>query len=137
MKSLGFENVYHLKGGILKYLEEIPKEESLWDGECFVFDERVAVDHDLQPGQYIQCYACRMPLNSDDVQNEHYKKGESCPYCFDKTTPEQRARFREREKQMRLATERGEEHIGEHFEEKRNRRKAEKRLLKEAQRDRP
>lgn len=136
MKSLGFEEVYHLKGGILKYLEEVPKEESLWEGECFVFDERVAVDHDLQPGHYVQCHACRMPLDAEDLKSEHYVPGESCGYCHDQVTPEQRERFREREKQIRLAAERGESHIGESFEEVRDRRRAEKAQLKEEQRAR-
>ena len=136
MKSLGFDEVYHLKGGILKYLEEVPAEESLWEGECFVFDERVAVDHDLQPGHYVQCHACRMPLNAEEIASEHYVEGESCPHCFDKTTAEQKERFREREKQIRLAAERGEEHIGEHFDELRERRRAEKEQLKESQRKR-
>jgi UPF0176 protein len=103
LRSLGFNEVYHLRGGILKYLEEVPKEESLWEGECFVFDERVAVDHDLLPGHYIQCHACRMPLDEADTQSEHYIKGESCPHCWDKTSAEQRERFRERERQVKLA----------------------------------
>ena len=81
MKSLGFDEVYHLQGGILKYLEEVPQEKSLWEGECFVFDERVAVDHDLQAGSYTQCHACRMPLNEAELQHEHYVPGESCGYC--------------------------------------------------------
>jgi UPF0176 protein len=134
MKSLGFDEVYHLKGGILKYLEEVPAEESLWEGECFVFDERVAVDHDLQPGHYVQCHACRMPLDAEELASELYVEGESCPHCYDKTTAAQKQRFREREKQMRLAAERGEEHIGEHFDELRERRRAEKERLKNAQR---
>jgi len=134
MKSLGFEEVYHLKGGILKYLEEVPQEDSLWEGECFVFDERVAVDHDLEPGQYVQCHACRMPLDADDLKSEHYVPGESCSYCHESVTPEQRERFREREKQIRLAAERGEEHIGEGFNETRERRRQEKQQLKAAQR---
>ena len=134
MKSLGFEEVYHLKGGILKYLETVPKEESLWEGECFVFDERVAVDHDLQLGHYIQCHACRMPLNSADTASEFYIQGESCPYCHDQTTPEQRERYRERQKQVLLAKQRGEEHRGDAAAETLEQRKAAKKKLKEAQR---
>jgi len=134
MKSLGFEEVYHLKGGILKYLEEVPKEESLWEGECFVFDERVAVNHDLQPGKYTQCHACRMPLDEDELQSKHYIKGESCPHCWDKTTDEQRARFREREKQVQLAGERGEEHLGDAAETLRRQRQQSKLDRKNAQR---
>jgi UPF0176 protein len=134
MKSLGFEEVYHLKGGILKYLEEVPREESLWEGECFVFDERVAVDHDLQPGSYTQCHACRMPLTAADCHSEHYIKGESCLYCYDQTTPEQRAGYREREKQVLLANERGEAHRGDAADEIRLQRHAAKQAYKEAQR---
>ena len=134
MKSLGFEEVYHLKGGILKYLEEVPEKESLWEGECFVFDERVAVDHDLQLGQYIQCHACRMPLNSENTSSEFYIPGESCPYCHDETTPEQRERYRERQKQMLLAKQRGEAHRGDAAAEILQQRKAAKKALKEAQR---
>jgi UPF0176 protein len=134
MKSLGFDEVYHLQGGILKYLEEVPQEESMWEGECFVFDERVAVDHDLKPGSYTQCHACRMPLNAAELQSEQYVAGESCPHCFDQKTEEQRARFREREKQTRLARQRGEEHIGGNMDSLREHRHAEKIALKEKQR---
>lgn len=111
LKELGFDEVYHLKGGILKYLEEVPAEQSKWQGECFVFDQRVTVKHGLEPGSYDQCYACRMPITEDEKQSEQYEKGVSCPHCFDKTTPEQRERFLEREKQIQLAKARGEEHI--------------------------
>jgi UPF0176 protein len=112
LKELGFENVYHLKGGILKYLEEVPEEESLWEGECFVFDNRVAVDHSLAKGKYDQCHACRTPITDKNKQSEHYEKGISCPHCFDKSTSKQKARFQEREHQIQLARERGEDHIG-------------------------
>ena len=112
LKEQGFDEVYHLEGGILKYLEEVPKEETLWEGDCFVFDNRVAVDHDLKAGNYDQCHACRMPITEADKQNEYYIKGVSCLHCHDKHTPEQLARFKEREKQMALAKARGEEHIG-------------------------
>jgi len=134
LKSLGFDEVYHLQGGILKYLEEVPKEESSWEGECFVFDERVAVDHELQKGHYDQCNACRMPITEEEKQSEHYVHGVSCPHCFDKTTPEQRARFAERQKQVELAKARGEEHIGEHIPDIISQRRQEKREKKEAQR---
>jgi len=134
VKSLGFDEVYHLQGGILKYLEEIPREESLWQGECFVFDDRVAVDHDLNPGSYSQCHACRMPLNADEMQHEQYVPGESCPHCYDQTTPEQRARFRERQKQIRLARQRGEEHIGHNIDAIREERQALKIAAKDKQR---
>jgi len=112
MKQQGFDEVYHLKGGILKYLEEIPKNNTTWKGECFVFDDRVTVDHDLKPGQYDQCNACRMPITVEDQQNELYQQGVSCPYCYEKTSNEQKARYQEREKQIQLAKSRGEEHIG-------------------------
>lgn len=112
LKEQGFEEVYHLEGGILKYLEEVAKEDTLWEGDCFVFDNRVAVDHDLTAGKYDQCHACRMPLTAEEMQNEHYIKGVSCLHCYDKHTPEQLERFKEREKQIELAKLRGEEHIG-------------------------
>ena len=112
LKQQGFEEVYHLEGGILKYLEEVPEQESLWEGECFVFDERVTVNHSLQKGNYDQCNACRMPITEQDKLSDNYQHGISCPHCFDKSTPEQKARFQEREKQMILAAQRGEAHIG-------------------------
>jgi UPF0176 protein len=112
LKQEGFEEVYHLEGGILKYLEEVPEEESMWEGECFVFDNRVTVDHQLQKGKYGQCHACRMPITEEDKQHEHYLVGVSCHHCYSATSEAQRERFKEREKQMRLAKERGEKHIG-------------------------
>lgn len=112
MKEQGFEEVYHLEGGILQYLEDVPKEESMWEGECFVFDGRVAVNHDLEQGQYDQCFACRFPLTEEEMQSEHYVKGVSCHRCHDQVTDEQRARFAERERQIKLAEQRGENHIG-------------------------
>lgn len=108
----GFEDVFHLQGGILKYLEEVPKENTLWDGECFVFDNRVAVNHDLEKGSYEQCYACRYPITQEDMQSDDYQEGVSCPHCIDSVTDEQRNRFAEREKQILLAKQRGEKHIG-------------------------
>ena len=112
LNEQGFDEVYHLQGGILKYLEEVPAEESLWQGECFVFDERVTVNHQLTKGDYEQCNACRMPITAEDMQSEKYQHGISCPHCFDKTSAQQKARFAEREKQMQLAQQRGEIHIG-------------------------
>ena len=112
MKEQGFEEVYHLEGGILKYLEEVPEADTMWQGECFVFDDRVAVDHQLQKGQYDQCHACRMPVTEQDKQHQAYQKGVSCHHCIDKVSDEQRARYAEREKQMELAKQRGEAHIG-------------------------
>lgn len=113
LKEQGFEEVFHLQGGILKYLEEVPKEESSWQGECFVFDDRVTVDHDLQPGSYDQCNACRLPITEEDKKSEHYIQGVSCSSCYNKTTPEQKERYLEREKQIQLAKGRGENHIGD------------------------
>ncbi len=113
MKEQGFEEVYHLKGGILKYLEEVPEAESLWEGECFVFDDRVTVNHQLEKGSYEQCNACRLPITEEDKQSERYEHGVSCPHCFGTHSEEQIARFRQRELQIQIAKERGEEHIGD------------------------
>jgi UPF0176 protein len=112
MKKQGFDEVYHLKGGILKYLEEVPEEQSLWRGECFVFDNRVAVNHQLEKGQYDQCHGCRHPITDEQKASPKYLKGIACPLCYDRQTPEQRARFAERQKQMELASQRHQVHIG-------------------------
>ena len=112
LKQRGFAEVYQLHGGILKYLEEIPEKESHWHGECFVFDERITVDHQLNQGHYDQCHACRMPITEQDKESEHYVPGISCPFCFDKTSAEQQQRFAERQKQVQLARYRAESHIG-------------------------
>ena len=112
MLEKGFNNVYHLKGGILKYLEEIPKEESLWEGECFVFDQRVAVTHNLLEGHYDQCYACRHPLSPSEIKSVKYTPGVSCPYCYNNISLKKRDSFKERQKQILLAKARGESHIG-------------------------
>lgn len=112
MKQQGFEEVYHLEGGILKYLEEVPQEQSLWQGECFVFDNRVTVKHDLTAGSFDQCHGCRRPISDEDKQSELYEKGVACPHCFDELTEDQKARFRERQKQVELARQRHEAHIG-------------------------
>lgn len=112
LKQQGFDEVYHLKGGILKYLEQVPEQQSQWRGECFVFDDRVTVDHQLQSGSYDQCHACRLPITEQEKCDEKYAAGVSCPHCYDKTSTQQRQRFMEREKQMRLAKARGEMHLG-------------------------
>ncbi|WP_417531713.1 rhodanese-related sulfurtransferase [Marinobacter lipolyticus] len=112
LKEQGFEEVYHLQGGILKYLEEVPEEKSLWQGECFVFDDRVTVNHKLERGEYDQCHACRRPITEEDKQRPEYEQGVSCHRCIESLTEEQKARFAERERQMRLAEERGEAHVG-------------------------
>ena len=108
----GFDEVYHLKGGILKYLEEVPEEKSLWHGECFVFDNRVAVDHDLNVGSYDQCHGCRHPITEAQKSSPHYQRGVCCPLCYDQLTIDQKKRFAERQKQIDLAAERNESHIG-------------------------
>ncbi|MGB0767582.1 MAG: rhodanese-related sulfurtransferase [Phycisphaeraceae bacterium] len=113
VKQLGFDEVYHLEGGILRYLEDVPAHQSKWRGECFVFDGRVSVGHGLVPGPYTLCYACRMPISDDDMQSEHYRKGVSCPRCIDQLDADQRARFEQRQKQVELAAMRGEVHIGD------------------------
>lgn len=113
MKQQGFEEVYHLQGGILKYLETVPKEQSMWEGECFVFDQRVAVKHGLEVGDYDQCYACRMPLSPEELKSPQYTPGISCPHCYDKTSEEKKAALTERQRQVILAKKRGENHIGE------------------------
>lgn len=127
LKSMGFEDVFHLQGGILKYLEEVPEEQSLWEGECFVFDNRVTINHRLERGEYDQCHACRMPVSDRDKESDDYVPGVSCPHCVHKQTPVQRQRFREREKQSRLARSRGEQHIGADARESQQRRRALKR----------
>lgn len=116
MKKLGFENVYHLRGGILKYLEKMPEEKSLWEGECFVFDQRVAVKQGLQEGTHILCPSCRHPVSPEGRASEKYIEGIACPHCFDTLTEERKARSAERQKQVRLAEARGEKHIGAKFE---------------------
>ncbi len=108
----GFEEVYHLQGGVLQYLEDVDQEDSLWEGECFVFDNRVAVNHALEKGSYEQCFACRYPITEQEMQNEHYIEGVSCPRCFDKISEQQKRRYAERQRQILLAKGRGEEHIG-------------------------
>ena len=111
--SRGFREVLQLQGGILNYLEKIDRKDSLWEGECFVFDSRVAVNHDLGEGDYEQCFACRRPITDKDMASEKYQPGVSCPHCHDDLTPAQRRRFSERQRQVELAVSRGEKHIGE------------------------
>lgn len=106
----GVENVFHLKGGILKYLEEVATEQSTWHGECFVFDNRVSVGHGLVEGPHVLCHGCRRPILPEDSAREEYEAGVSCHQCVDETSDEDKDRFRERQKQMRLARERGETH---------------------------
>ncbi|MBA1213217.1 MULTISPECIES: rhodanese-related sulfurtransferase [Pseudomonas] len=110
MLQEGFPEVFHLKGGILKYLEEVPAAESRWEGECFVFDNRVTVTHDLAEGVYDQCHACRTPVSPEDMQSPHYSPGISCPHCWDSLSEKTRAGARERQKQIELARLRNEPH---------------------------
>ena len=112
MKMRGFDEVYHLEGGILKYLEEVPAEHSTWQGECFVFDERVSVGHGLAPGPHELCRSCRWPLSEADKASPHYVKGVSCDHCHDLRTPEEKSRLAERQRQVELAEARGEVHVG-------------------------
>ncbi len=109
----GFKDVVHLKGGILKYLEEVPVEESLWNGECFVFDNRVAVNNKLAPGEYDQCHGCRNPLSMEDKNSAKYSAGVHCPHCYDNLSEDQINRFSERHKQVQLANSRNTQHIGD------------------------
>ncbi|MGB0904257.1 MAG: rhodanese-related sulfurtransferase, partial [Mangrovicoccus sp.] len=108
----GVPEVFHLKGGILKYLEEMPEEDSLWDGACFVFDRRVSVEHGLREGPHELCHACRRPILPEDKTRPEFEDGVSCHHCVTETSEADKERFRERQKQMRLARERGEDHFG-------------------------
>ena len=112
MKERGFKNVNHLKGGILNYFEKIGTSTSLWEGECFVFDDRVSVKHDLSVGTYDMCHGCRMPITETDKRNNKYIRGVACPACFDNTSEEQKNRYMSRQKQVDLAKERNQKHIG-------------------------
>jgi UPF0176 protein len=108
----GFKQVFHLKGGILKYLEEVPEENSLWQGECFVFDNRVSVNSSLAEGEYDQCHGCRNPLSVEDRKSELYQAGVHCPHCYASLSADQLERFSERHKQVQLAKQRNQQHIG-------------------------
>jgi len=113
MLELGFDEVYHLQGGILRYLQEMPEADNRWQGECFVFDTRVAVDKDLAEGGYVQCHACRRPLSAEDVESPDYREGVSCPHCVKEIDAERATRLEERRRQVALAEERGQKHIGQ------------------------
>ena len=112
MLKEGFKDVSHLKGGILNYFDSVPKNESKWKGECFVFDDRVSVKHDLTEGSYDMCHGCRMPITNEDKATDEYIKGVACPSCFFEKTKEQKARYMSRQKQVDLAKERNQKHIG-------------------------
>ncbi len=113
MLSEGFENVYHLKGGILKYLETVPPEENLWEGDCFVFDERVALATGLAKGQFERCFGCRHPISKEDKDSSFYERGISCPHCYHTLTDKKKLRARERQRQEDLAQQRGYSHLGD------------------------
>ena len=108
----GIDEVYHLKGGILKYLEEMPRDESLWEGECFVFDGRVSIGHGLEEGPHELCHACRMPILPEDKERPEYEEGVACHRCAATTSEARKERFRERQKQMEIARTRGHRHLG-------------------------
>ena len=118
MKNEGFNDVYHLKGGILKYFESVDEDNSLWQGECFVFDDRVSVKQDLSVGSYDMCHGCRLPITDLDKDSNKYQKGISCPSCFDTKTDEQKSRYASRQLQVNLAKERNEKHIGVKYNKK-------------------
>ncbi len=132
LRQQGFENVYHLEGGILNYLEHVPEADSRWLGECFVFDERVSVGHGLQVGENALCHGCKMPLTPDEQADERTVTGISCVHCHSTLSEEQRARFTERQRQMDLARKRGGTHIAADLAQA----KAAKRTRREEQRDR-
>jgi UPF0176 protein len=132
LKEQGFDEVYHLKGGILKYLEEVPEEQSLWQGECFVFDNRVTVNHSLEAGTFDQCHACRMPITEQEKTLDSYQEGISCLHCYGKVSEEQKQRFAQRQKQVKLAKARGESHIGSAAQQDTERRRAEKKARRQA-----
>jgi UPF0176 protein len=112
MKAKGFNNIFHLQGGILNYIKKIHEDHSLWEGECFVFDDRVALNQNLEVGSYDMCHGCRMPITEEDKVSPKYNRGISCPNCFDSKTPGQQKRYADRLKQIDLAKKRGERHIG-------------------------
>ncbi|HBR95788.1 MAG TPA: hypothetical protein DD979_00205 [Gammaproteobacteria bacterium] len=136
LKTQGFEEVYHLEGGILKYLEEVPEAESLWQGECFVFDNRVAVNHQLEKGQYDQCHACRYPITEEEKQSDAYIEGVQCSHCVDTYSEAHRQRFKQRQLQMKLSEARGDCHIGSDVKSAMVRNKQQKQAAREAQRQR-
>ena len=111
--SQGYEDVYQLKGGVLNYFDKINKDNNLWEGECFVFDERVSVNPDLEEGNFEQCFGCRRPISKEDMNSKKYKKGVSCPYCYDSSSKEDKTRFAQRQKQIELAESKGLKHMGQ------------------------
>jgi UPF0176 protein len=112
LKMKGYDEIYHLEGGILKYLEDVPPEQSLWQGECFVFDERVSVGHGLKPGAYELCRSCRHPVGDVERASPQFERGVSCPRCMDKRSSAEKQSLRERQRQVELAGQRGQAHVG-------------------------
>ena len=112
LKSMGFKDVCHLEGGILKYLEKIPEKHSKWNGSCFVFDYRVSVQHNLKLGNYDMCFACRMPINEEDKKHKFFVQGESCHHCYNFSNKKRKQKFKERQKQIELSKLKNESHIG-------------------------
>ncbi|HHX82596.1 MAG TPA: rhodanese-related sulfurtransferase [Pseudomonadaceae bacterium] len=137
LKENGFDEVYHLKGGILNYLEKVPESQSLWEGECFVFDNRVSVNHQLEKGAYDQCHACRLPITAAEQQSPLYERGVSCPHCHGRHSTVEEEQFRERQRQIDLARQRGEVHLGgdaaAQIEQRRAAKKAERERQQRAQ----
>ncbi|MEM9083553.1 MAG: rhodanese-like domain-containing protein, partial [Planctomycetota bacterium] len=113
LKQRGFDEVYHLRGGILKYLERIPEEESRWQGECFVFDDRVAVGNNLKRGSFVLCYGCRLPVHVSQQSDPRYRPGVSCPHCYATLSSEKKTQLEERQRQVEIARARGKQHIGD------------------------
>ena len=111
LKKKGFKNTYQLKGGIINYLKKIKKNESLWKGECYVFDNRISIKHGLIPGSFSMCSGCREPISNTDKKSNKYEEGVSCPNCHDTLTKSQKERFRMRQKQINLAKKYGKKHI--------------------------
>jgi len=135
LKEQGFDEVYHLEGGVLKYLEEVPEAETMWQGECFVFDNRVSVNHQLEKGQYDQCHGCRLPITEEDKKSDKYMQGVCCHHCHDSLSETQKTRFLEREKQIRLSKERGQAHIGSDALTQLEENRAKKQAIKAQQRN--
>ena len=111
LKKKGFKNIYQLNGGILNYLQKMKKEESLWKGECFVFDNRISLKHGLKSGTFKMCSGCRKPISPKDRKSKKYEEGVSCPSCYDNLTTEQKSRFRMRQSQIYKAKKSGQKHI--------------------------
>lgn len=135
LKEKGFDEVFHLEGGILKYLEEVPEEKSIWKGDCFVFDNRVSVGHGLEVGEFELCHACRKPLSIAERQHEQFREGVSCHHCYNTISDEQRQRHIERQRQLVLSKSRGEYHLGKDSHLTHEARKQKKLTLRKRQRE--